>query len=169
MPNLNIDALAREDVLPKWDDLVETPNPNSFLPPHDKSAYRQTLFVYGTLSLQHVLQKVLGLAHLPTFHEASIRGYVLKMWGPYPAFVESEPFNPDVTVRGKAWVVQDDDQLVLLKLYEGDNYRLKEVEVLIEGRSTAEPGYTFVWNSYIDELTEGVFDPSKFPVSAEHR
>jgi hypothetical protein len=86
------------------------------------------------------------------------------MWGPYPALIESQPFHSDITVQGKAWTVQDDNQLALLKRYEGENYRLKEIEVLIEGQSIPEAGYTFVWNSYTDELTEGVFDASKFPV-----
>lgn len=48
------------------------------------------LFFYGTLSLPHVLQRVLGINQAPILLPASISGYTMKMWGPYPALVRPE-------------------------------------------------------------------------------
>ncbi|THH27239.1 hypothetical protein EUX98_g6949 [Antrodiella citrinella] len=45
------------------------------------------LFFYGTLSLPHVLQRVLGLNEAPILLPASIKGFSIKMWGPYPALI----------------------------------------------------------------------------------
>ena len=46
------------------------------------------LFFYGTLSLPHILQRVLELDQTPVLLPASVTGYQLRMWGPYPALVK---------------------------------------------------------------------------------
>ncbi|KAH8094751.1 hypothetical protein BXZ70DRAFT_357158 [Cristinia sonorae] len=51
------------------------------------------LFFYGTLSLPHVLQRVLGLYEAPMLLPASVSGFEVKMWGPYPALVRSGEGN----------------------------------------------------------------------------
>ncbi|CAA7267692.1 unnamed protein product [Cyclocybe aegerita] len=52
----------------------------------------KSLFFYGTLSLPHVLQKVLDLEALKS---ATARGFLQKMWGPYPALIEYRMRLPD--------------------------------------------------------------------------
>lgn len=51
------------------------------------------LFFYGTLSLPHILQRVLSLDSAPILLPATIEGYTLKMWGPYPALIRPGQFQ----------------------------------------------------------------------------
>jgi len=48
------------------------------------------LFFYGTLSLPHILQQVLSLNETPILLPASITGFNIRMWGPFPALVRPD-------------------------------------------------------------------------------
>ena len=126
------------------------------------------LFIYGTLTLPHVLQKILSLASIPVYQPASIRGYLIKMWGPYPALVPAEGYQSGVqvtdkpSVEGKAFRVSG-LQLSRLVQYEGENYKLSAVTIYMD--DAVHLGLTFLWSGYLEELEEGVFDATQFAES----
>uniref|UniRef100_A0A0W0FX60 Putative gamma-glutamylcyclotransferase n=1 Tax=Moniliophthora roreri TaxID=221103 RepID=A0A0W0FX60_MONRR len=131
------------------------------------STFRPRLmFFYGTLTLEHLRKRLLGTdargdppGGPPK--DATIRGWSVKMWGPYPALVESES-KEDSVVHGKVWLVLDEEQLQRIQRYDGKQYRMAAVDVYVEGSSTPETGYTMVWNSDFGVLRDGSFDPSAF-------
>ncbi|KAL0566284.1 hypothetical protein V5O48_015732 [Marasmius crinis-equi] len=127
----------------------------------DNDMTSKLLFFYGTLRLPHVLKEVLNLEETPTLLDASIRGFTLRMWGPYPALVRAEDTATATTIKGKTWSVHEERHLQRLVQYETENYRLAKVDIIMEDTSTT-PGYTFVWNSYPEELEDGCFDESQF-------
>lgn len=138
-------------------------DPESHLP-GVSDAGSHILFFYGTLTLPHVLTRVLSLLETPILQQATIVGYVMKMWGPYPALIplnDSEAQTRGHTrIEGKAFQVSE-KQLHLLTSYEGENYTLAPVTIFTG--HIANSGYTYVWAGYFEDLTEGVFDASRFP------
>ncbi|CAL1710967.1 unnamed protein product [Somion occarium] len=122
------------------------------------------LFFYGTLSLPHVLKRVLSLTNTPPLQSAFVFGYSVKMWGPYPALVQLKESDDEATdkepVEGKAFWASE-EQIRLLTQHEGENYALAPIAVHIG--QTVTSGYTFVWCGYPEEVDEGAFDPSLFP------
>ena len=126
------------------------------------------LFVYGTLTLPHVLQKVLSLARIPVYQPASIRGYLVKMWGPYPALVPAEGCQSEVQVTDKRPVEGTTFRVSGLQLsrlvqYEGENYKLSAVTIYTD--DAVHSGLTFLWSGYPEDLEEGVFDATRFAES----
>ncbi|KAK1222617.1 hypothetical protein PQX77_014530 [Marasmius sp. AFHP31] len=124
------------------------------------------LFFYGTLKLPHILQQVLSLKELPALYDATIRGYTVKMWGPYPALVNAADTEAtERTVKGKAWILYEEGHLKRLEQYETENYRLAKVDIdvrLKDAPMKIISGYTFIWNSYPEELEDGSFDELNF-------
>ena len=68
-------------------------------------------FFYGTPSDPKFLAKELELAEHPDMPKASITGWRLKMWGEYKALVDREATEHDMLVEGKAYWVQNEEQL----------------------------------------------------------
>ena len=131
------------------------------------SPFSKLLFFYGTLKIPHVLKEVLDLSEQPTLRDAIIHGYTIKMWGPYPALVKADA--SETTVRGKAWILDEEDHLKRLEQYETENYRLVKIDIDIvteDAPTRTISGYTFIWNSYPEELQDGSFDDLKFSPSS---
>lgn len=137
------------------------------------------MFFYGTLSLPHILKGVLGLSYFPVLRRARVlsHGYSVKMWGPYPALVKNPDdditapaINQDLGPAGMTYTITEEKDLQRLRQFEGENYKLVSCELVQldpEGdldSETQRTGWTFVWNSYLEDLTEGAFDASLFPV-----
>ncbi|KAL0574382.1 hypothetical protein V5O48_007583 [Marasmius crinis-equi] len=119
------------------------------------------MFFYGTLKLPHILKDVARLDATPTLRDGTIRGYKVKMWGPYPALVKATD-EEEVVTPGRAWMLHEDRHLQRLIFYETKNYRLEEVGVYLDDASTPVSGYTFVFNGHDRDLVDGVFDPAGF-------
>ncbi|KAG8896199.1 hypothetical protein FRB99_009019, partial [Tulasnella sp. 403] len=125
-------------------------------------------FFYGTLMLPHILRQVLRMDDLPSLTNARLRGYKMKMWGPYPTLLplESDEASGDVEVppiRGRVYLVTQSAHIRSLERYETENYRLVECELEVEEQVSEgaseyhwvkRRGWTFIWNSYEDELED---------------
>ncbi|KAL4251612.1 hypothetical protein ABKN59_003826 [Abortiporus biennis] len=125
------------------------------------------IFLYGPLSLPHVLNRTLSLTHPPELQRAVINGYTQKMFGPFPAIIPSpSKFDIDVVYGMAYWGTEDD--LPALSAYMRENYKLKKVMIRtgVEADYILDQeieGWTFVWSGLIEDLSEGSFDPSLFP------
>lgn len=121
---------------------------------------RQYCFIYGTLMGPETLSQVLSTSDsLPIMSRARVIGYDVKLWGPYPALVDSKPLR---LVDGMVFEIFSKKQLDRLVSYETDNYQLQPclIDILNHDnsvRSTVD-GVTFMWNGQQDELQEGNFD-----------
>lgn len=115
------------------------------------------MFFYGSLMDPDVLRFIAQTPAAPELHKASIRGFKLKMWGPYPALIPGEPKD---AVQGVYWRSEDDGQLDLLQQYETDVYRPAACAIRAgEDGSTIRDGLAFVWagDPASDELHDGEF------------
>lgn len=111
-------------------------------------------FLYGSLMDPSTLKRVLRLQERPQLKPASIVGYHVKMWGPYPA-LQSGP--PGSIVRGMMWEVEGTKRKDRLADYETSNYR--EWDCVIDmGDGSSVWGTTFIWDGDTRELKEGTFD-----------
>jgi len=103
------------------------------------------------------LTEVLRLDSPPVLQPASIVGYSIKMWGPYPALVNGPPGN---IVNGMVYEVQKEDHVKRLAYYETNAYRCQGC--LIRPGSGEEQifGKTFVWAKAPnhEDLSPGGFD-----------
>ncbi|KAF8637474.1 hypothetical protein AX16_010802 [Volvariella volvacea WC 439] len=117
-------------------------------------------FFYGTCTLPHIFKKTLGLEEAPTYRDARIRGYDIKMCGQQPVLVESES-DPLVKVEGKAWF-GNENNLERLQKYAGNNYKWTNASMRLEGEKRPVVGWAFEWAGDPSELQDGVFDPSQF-------
>lgn len=115
---------------------------------------KKPYFFYGSLMDASTLQRVLGLEERPQLKPASIVGYDIKMWGPYPALQDGPPGN---VVPGMMWEVEGTKRKDRLAEYETSNY--KEHGCIIEMADGSNVwGTTFMWNGNASELKEGTFD-----------
>lgn len=115
---------------------------------------KKPYFFYGSLMDASTLKRVLGLEERPQLKPASIVGYDIKMWGPYPALQDGPPGN---VVPGMMWEVEGTKGKDRLAEYETCNY--KECGCIIEmGDGSNVWGTTFMWNGDASELKEGSFD-----------
>ena len=114
-------------------------------------------FFYGSLMDEIQLTNVLGLNSPPTLQPASIVGYSIKMWGPYPTLVDGPPGN---VVNGMVYEVQKEDHEKRLAYYETKAYRC--VACFITPGAPGEQifGKTFVWadDPESGRLSAGSFD-----------
>ena len=119
------------------------------------------------------LSKVLSLQNTPKFRAATLRGYRLMLWGPYPALVD----GAQEVVSGFVYDVQNAEAADRLQRYETMNYRTKSCEITFEDE-TWVIGKTFIWagdtsmylpcnlifslllhaDQQVDHLKEGTFD-----------
>jgi gamma-glutamylcyclotransferase (GGCT)/AIG2-like uncharacterized protein YtfP len=123
------------------------------------------MFFYGTLTLPHMLQKVLSLDTPPTLIPARISGYEMKLCGRYPALVRVQS---TASVNGMAYTILAESQLKRLEGYEGGNYVLEPCTIKLDESDEVLEGWTFVWDGDF-ELTDGTFDPTLFIDSSPRR
>lgn len=124
-------------------------------PPPFRKAF---FFFYGSLMDPATLGKVLNLSERPILQPAKVIGYHYKLWGPYPALLDG-PCGAEV--HGAAFEIESAEQVKLLQDYETEHYRKAACRIRLEDGSRII-GYTFVWNSNVEDLHEGCFDLKEF-------
>jgi len=114
-------------------------------------------FFYGSLMDERKLTEVLRLDSTPVLRPASIVGYSIKMWGPYPTLVEAPPEN---IVNGMIYEVQREGHERRLAYYETDAYRCAVCRIIPGEGGERIYGKTFVWAGDSDDkvLSPGTFD-----------
>ncbi|KAJ9302894.1 hypothetical protein DTO271G3_268 [Paecilomyces variotii] len=130
-------------------------SPSTAEPQHSDSDgfTEQYYFFYGTLMDTSTLRDVLQLSSLPELRPAKIVGYNCKLWGRYPALLESGD-----EVHGMAYWVQSMTELERLIGYEGDLYARKRCLIRFNDDKSQVLGSTFVWCGDEALLKEGEFD-----------
>lgn len=99
------------------------------------------------------LREVLQVSVLLELRPAKIVGYRCKLWGQYPALLETGN-----EVHGMAYWVKSKGELGRLMEYEGDLYTCKNCMVHFKDDSSQALGSTFVWCGDQSLLKEGEFD-----------
>jgi cation transport regulator ChaC len=133
------------------------------LPPYNREALKamnpRVYFVYGSLMDSATLQAVIKAREPPILRPAKIFGYHIKMWGRYPALLDSRPM---LIISGMAFGIgefEDVDQICQrLQDYEGPNYKPLQCYVQFEGDEERVRAITFEWVGDKSELKEGAFD-----------
>lgn len=92
-------------------------------------------FFYGSLQDASQLRLVCNLKSPPRLRPASIRGWRVMMWGPFPALV---PGAPDDRVDGMVWRCETGRNVMDLCEYESRNYRLERCDIYLETTKPAE-------------------------------
>lgn len=116
---------------------------------------QRTLFFYGSLMDTDLLVKLLELHHPPDLRPAELKGWRIKMWGPYPALIPAPGWTEPVL--GCVYECQG-KHLPALERYEGETYRPQEVTVTLPSGETVT-AWCFVWDDDLDELEEGSYTP----------
>jgi len=103
------------------------------------------------------LTDILRLKSPPVLQPASIVGYSIKMWGPFPTLVDGPPGN---VINGMVYEVQKKGHEGVLAYYETDAYRCASCSIKPEAGGEEIVGKTFVWAGARDDsdLSEGSFD-----------
>ncbi|CAI7570381.1 unnamed protein product [Penicillium discolor] len=95
----------------------------------------------------------------PVMRRARVIGYEIKLWGPYPALLDGEPFH---LVDGMTYEILSQTQLDQLAAYETDKYQPRPclINLLNDDDSVEKTieGFAFMWDGQQDELREGTFD-----------
>jgi len=114
-------------------------------------------FFYGSLMDGQQLAGVLRLDFQPVLRPASIVGYSIKMWGPYPALIDGPAGN---VVNGVVYEVQEEVHEKWLAYYETDAYRCTRCGIKLGAGGEVITGKTFVWADDADDedLSVGSFD-----------
>ena len=124
-------------------------NPEPWKPIH--------FFFYGSLMDDQQLKKVLRLKSPPVLRPASVVGYSIKLWGPYPALIDGPPGN---VVNGVVYEVQQEEHEKRLSYYETDAYRCVSCSIKPGEGGAQISGKTFVWadDPNDEDLSVGTFD-----------
>ncbi|KAI0969262.1 hypothetical protein F4678DRAFT_463525 [Xylaria arbuscula] len=136
-------------------------------------------FFYGSLQLPIVLSSVCDIATGGTSNGkengknnaivlrkgASIAGWKIKMWGPYPALVVADEKKD--RVQGAAWLCEKTEHVAKLCTYETDSYRMAYCDVEVpaadgKGVEVIRNARTFVSDHDPDELTDGEFSIEEY-------
>ena len=113
-------------------------------------------FFYGSLMDEGQLASVLNLDSPPALRPASVVGYSIKMWGPFPALIEAPTGN---VVSGVVYEVQEGVHEEWLVNHETNAYRCTRCDIKLGEGGEMISGKTFVWADEPDEgLSEGSFD-----------
>lgn len=118
------------------------------------------MFFYGSLMDPEVIQAVLRLSDLPTTKPATISGFLVKMWGIYPALIPSSSGE----VIGSVWEVTLEDHFERLAAYETAAYTWVECNATLEDGTVLQGCRTFCWSGSPDskELEDGSFDLERY-------
>ncbi|OQE32112.1 hypothetical protein PENSTE_c001G08427 [Penicillium steckii] len=113
-------------------------------------------FFYGTLAAPAMLQNILGLETEPEFRPATITGYEIKRWGPYPALLNA----PEKVVHGYVYHVESGEDGERLATYETENYETKPCRIdYVDGNEPANDfGWVFKFAGNVEDLRDGTFD-----------
>lgn len=114
-------------------------------------------FLYGSLMDLFVLRRVLNLTERPWLRPASVVGYHVKMWRPYPALTITDEATGTV-VRGMVYEVKSSKMRDRLPAYETDNYREHRCLISMDGSKEKVVGTTFLWAGDDAGLKQGSFD-----------
>ncbi|CZT09736.1 uncharacterized protein RCO7_02143 [Rhynchosporium graminicola] len=101
------------------------------------------MFFYGSLMAPEVLQAILDLPELPTMQPAAISGFIIKMWGIYPALVPCSPGTGSVT--GTVWKANSETHFDRLAAYETTAYRWNDCDAVLEDGEVYLNCRTFCW------------------------
>ena len=114
-------------------------------------------FFYGSLMDEKTLTQVLRLSSPPVLRPASIVGYSIRMWGPYPTLIDGPPGN---VVSGMVYEVQAEAHEKRLAYYETDAYRSASCFITPGAGGEQIFGKTFVWANDPNDraLSVGSFD-----------
>ncbi|KAI3337544.1 hypothetical protein HD806DRAFT_518363 [Xylariaceae sp. AK1471] len=141
-------------------------------------------FFYGSLQILSVLEAVCGVSSSEEGEEnrivlrenASIKGWKLKKWGPYPALVPADNTNDEGegeghVVRGVAWCCDKPEYVARICGYETGAYRMAYCEVSFptdDKLKIIRDARTFVWARDTKELEDGVFDVEEYRARMGH-
>ncbi len=103
-------------------------------------AYPSNYFFYGSLMDPTRISGVLQLDTNPAFVPATVMGYRLMLWGPYPALI---PLIGE-TVSGLMYEIQTEEDAQRLQRYETNNYAPQDCSIKLED-GTVKDGQTFIW------------------------
>ncbi|KAI1153048.1 hypothetical protein F4825DRAFT_475153 [Nemania diffusa] len=135
-------------------------------------------FFYGSLQVPNVLRRVIRMWNdeatnpLPLLTNASIKGWKIKMWGPYPALVPATAADGEEgLVQGAAWLCDKPEYVPRLCTYESAAYRMAYCDISIpaadgNGVQILKNARTFVTDLSDDELEDGGFDLDLFQKSS---
>ena len=107
-----------------------------------------------------ILQAVLGLQQAPAVQEGWVRGFMMKMWGIYPALLPHEGGK----VFGTAWKVNSLSYFLRLVEYETSVYTWCSCEIELGDGESLRDCRTFCWAGDLNskELEEGSFDLQRY-------
>ena len=80
---------------------------------------KQPFFFYGSLQDPTILKHVLTLKEQPILRPATVHGFRLKLWGPYPALLDGES---DAMIPGMIYEINSSQQIEQLQTYETNLY-----------------------------------------------
>jgi len=114
------------------------------------------MFFYGSLMDIDILQLIAGLKSSPTMAPATITGFRMRMWGPFPTIIKAETGK----VTGTYWKCDQEDHFQRLKAYETNAYSWCFCDAETEDGKVLKGCRTFCWrgNPESDELEDGKFD-----------
>lgn len=112
-------------------------------------SYPVPYFFYGRLSDPELWTGRLGFEEAPTFADAEIKGWDLKMWGHYKALIAAS--EPDKVIKGKLYMVKNEEVLESIAAYETDNYGVRLCEIYYGGGHMLE-GCVFAFAGDISHL-----------------
>jgi gamma-glutamylcyclotransferase (GGCT)/AIG2-like uncharacterized protein YtfP len=99
----------------------------------------QYFFLYGSLMDPRQLRKVLHLEETPVLQSASIIGWVIMMWGQYPALV----LKVNNVTCGMAYEVQKEAHIEYLMHYEMEVYKVKGCMIKLADRREVRERLSF--------------------------
>ncbi|KAF2028311.1 hypothetical protein EK21DRAFT_101915 [Setomelanomma holmii] len=125
-------------------------------PPNSKPFRPCHMFFYGTLQDPGVLRSLLSLDDEPLLQRARLSGFMVKMWGIYPALVSCDGGKVD----GMLWYCASEDRFEKLDAYETVAYTWRECEVGLGEGEMVRDVRMFVWAGDADsgELEDGEFE-----------
>ncbi|KAI1191105.1 hypothetical protein F5B17DRAFT_453984 [Nemania serpens] len=136
-------------------------------------------FFYGSLQVRSVLEAVCDINDTEDHDDenaivrtnASISGWKIKMWGPYPALIpaiaDADADGEEGRVSGMAWLCEKHEHVVRLCAYETNAYRIAYCDVEVpsadgNGVEVLKNARTFVSVLPADELGTGEFDVENY-------
>lgn len=117
-------------------------------------SYPVPYFFYGRLSDSELWVGRLGFEEAPAFVDAEIRGYEIKMWGDYKALVTpEEPGLEDNVVKGKMYMVRNEEVLEKIAAYETNNYGVRLCNIFYgDGGGSSIQGCVFEFRGDLSRL-----------------